>query len=70
MTDLKVFIAVIGSSPVSEHMFSVRASNSTYVAEFKEMIYAEAPAQFQGSYAVDLVLWKVPLIQFLCLLIF
>jgi hypothetical protein len=66
MGDLEIFAFILGDSPPSKKIFSVRAPESMSVAECKNLIYATAKSRIEGVAAIDLVLWKVRLLYSLC----
>jgi hypothetical protein len=60
MADITLFVVLRGDSPESKHVFPVKAPNSTYVGEFKELVYGKLQDVLDGIGARNLVLWKVP----------
>jgi hypothetical protein len=59
MSDLTIFVVIRGDLPASEHMFTVVAPASTYVSEWKKLVYAEQRDTLAAYAAANLMLWKV-----------
>jgi hypothetical protein len=58
MTDLEIFVVILGDAPASEKMFAVRAPGDISVDEWRQQVRTKTE-KLEGSYAADLTLWKV-----------
>jgi hypothetical protein len=65
MTDLEIFVVILGDAPASEKMFPVTAPPSDSVGKWRELVHSKSQSRLKGVAAIDLQLWKVHTLRFL-----